>query len=262
MTASQDIRQFMSYVQTKDPLVEADNVGQLIGTQSYQRWMKQVNLNMNDLAQRGDDGLLINPDFNWCRVNGTTPTTQADGDNFQFIEQWAVFGATGNTYTITPTAYVDDAADNPSGSKFYPNFNLSALTEAFYIYNINYSPDFNLAQKFQNNTVALSMQMTNNQLAPLTMRFKAKIEGITDEIEGQAITIRPGAGKYYTTLPIPSLSGTMASSNAYIQFRLYLEDMGDITADYNINYIKSEISSLATNINVNHVAQKLLIDGL
>lgn len=258
MTASQNIRQNISFPQTKDKLVEMDG----IPTDTSQRWFSQIQVNLNDVIQRGDDGLLLNPDFNWCRTNGTTPTTQADGDDYSFIEQWAVFGATGNNYTITPTAYPSDSA-NPSGSKYFSNFNISTLANEFYIYNINYNGNFNQAQKFQSNTSALSMQLTNHGDNSLFMRFGVKIQGITDEIMGKRLTIQPGKGKYFTTIAIPALKGSTAASNAYAQFRLHVEPIpADKTANFDLNYVKSEIASLATNINVNHIAQKLLIDGL
>lgn len=257
MSNAQDIRQNVSFLQTKSPVVTPE----LFVSEGYQRWFNQVRVNLNDIINRGDDGLLLNPDFNWCRVNGTTPTTQADGDDYQFIEQWAVFGATNNTYTITPTAYTQNET-NPSGSKYFPNFNISSLMDDFYIYNINYSPDFNLAQKFENNVVALSMQITNKTPNKISMRFGAKIEGITDEIMGEGLTIASGIGKYFTTIKIPSLRGLGASPNAYAQFRLHIERLGSTSTNFDLNYIKAEIASLATNINVNHIAQKLLIDGL
>jgi hypothetical protein len=259
MTISADLREKISYTPNYEAL--AQDSGMV--SEYYQRWFQSLQVNLNDTITRGNDGLLLNPDFNWSRVNGTTPTTQANGDGAQFVEQWAVNGATGNNYTLTPTPYAADATNNTTGSNLFVNFNISSLGAPLSVYNVNYAPDFSYAQKLQNNDLTCSLRVQNNMPENLRVRFSVEIQGIAQEIQGKLLTIQPGIKTLWTKLNIPSLKGTAAATNAYARIKLNIESIGASgTADFDIQYIKAELAGLPTRLEVNHLQQVVSIDAI
>ena len=238
-------------------LVDSSN-GKLAS--QFEIFMTRVNENANQLMAVPSSALTLNPDFNFTRTKGTTPTTQADGDDAEFVEQWNVVGATGgNTYTITPTAYTLPA-ENLTGSKFFVNVNISAMPNApIYFYNVNYSSDFDTAILYQRRQIALSMQINNNLSTQPLVRFRAVTDISNQTTTGRALYIKPGLTNVGDTLDLPELD---AASGDFTQLQLVIEDLGGPSADIDLKYIKAEIGSNSYNLGVNHTLEKLKIDNL
>lgn len=271
------VKRQVSYIPTNDSIINPQDTTNLENTiarilpnknqdnfiisPTYERFFNSIRVQLNDIVSRGFPTLTVNPDFNWAR-DGITPVTQADGDDVAFNEQWYVNGAAGNTYTITPTAYPDTSTNTPTGSKYFINVAISSLTNPLTLYNVNYNSDFNAAQQLQNQKVVFSSYMQNNTADPVAMQFSVQLEDLTT-FSSKIVNLLPGFN--FVSMPpidIPDYSALSLPGNAFAQLQLKFLPSGGSVADVNIAYIKAEISSLATNLTVNHIEQKLLIDGL
>jgi len=271
------IKRQVSYIPTNDSIInpqDTTNLGNAIArilpnknqdnfiiSPTYERFFNSIRVQLNDIVSRGFPTLTLNPDFNWAR-DGITPVTQADGDNVAFNEQWYVNGAAGNTYTITPTAYPNNSTNTPTGSKYFINVAISDLVNTLTLYNVNYNSDFNSAQQIQNQKIVFSSYIKNNTNDAIALQFGVQLEDLTT-FSSKIVNLLPGFN--FVAMPpidIPDYSALSLPGNAFAQLQLKFIPNSVTSANVDISYIKAEISSLATNLTVNHIEQKVLIDGL
>jgi len=63
------------------------------------------------------------------------------------------------------------------------------------------------------------------------------------------------------TMELPTLMDTtLAGQNT--QFRFNIKDLNGGTADFDVYYIKAEMSNLATPLNIDHTLEQLIVDNL
>jgi len=226
----------------------------------YELYFSRVQNNINATLGIPNPSETINPDYNFIRTKGLTPTTQADGDDAEFVEQWNVVGATGgNMYTLTPTAYPSDSS-NLLGSKNYVNVSITAMpTAPIYFYNVNYSSDFNTAFKYQEKNLTFSAQISNNTSNRTKIRFSVYTDGTGDIYNSGAIFLDPGLNKISKNIQVGSLN---PGSGSFSQLRVLVDDLGGASADFDLQYVKVEFGENPSLLGINHTLEKIRIDNL
>lgn len=128
-----------------------------IDTESMELYLQNNFEYLKSLRNISMPSELLNSDFSALSAKGTTPTTQADGDNVEFIGDWYVTGSSTGTYSLTPTAYAANSRVR-SASDYYVNLAVSSYSgPGFYIYQ-----RINSIRKFQSSYLTLSFIVENN----------------------------------------------------------------------------------------------------
>lgn len=198
--------------------------------------------------------VLLNSDFNFLSTAGTTPTTQADGDNFEFIKQWDVVGATAANYTIAPTAYPNNSSIK-TGSKYFLHLAVTSFNgDPFYFY----QRQLNTVRKYQNRPMTYSIYINNNQSETVAVRCSIYSYFDTgDQLqEGGALYLKPGMNDLTSTINTISIKDKTIGANDYTEFRLNFIDLNSGTADLDIYWVKCEFGKTATPLNVDHYAEE------
>jgi len=79
---------------------------------------------LDSLSNVSNESEVTNADFSTLSAQGQTPTTEADGDDFEFIDNWFVVGATQATYSIVAQDYPDNS-EVQSRSDFFLDIDVS-----------------------------------------------------------------------------------------------------------------------------------------
>lgn len=222
-----------------------------------------VYINLNSIMSRSFPSFLYNPDFNILGAGGYTPVTQADGTDAELVSNWFIASGGGtNTYTITPTAYTP-TEKSPSGSLNYLNVDIANQDSALYFYNINYPSvaQFNAASKYNGQLLALSVGYRNNSGNAIKVNFTADVPTL-GAIASQAFTLKPDAFFASGSIQIPNLEGVNLGANPYIQFRLNIQSTYGLPANFDLLYIKGEISNTPTLLEFDHVLEQLRCQNL
>lgn len=198
------------------------------------------------------DGLLtisnppqtLNSDFSTLSGQGMTPTTQADGDNFEFIKNWFVVGATQATYILTPTQYPNNSAVI-SASPYFINVNVSTYSGTGLYF---YQNQMGLVRKFQEQYITLTLRANNNSTNTLKLRFDFNfyLNPSTVSYQGGAVYLEPGFSEVTTTLKTNSLRNQTVGSGNYVQFILSFVDLPGGTANFDLYSIKGEFGKIGT----------------
>lgn len=195
--------------------------------------------------------VVLNANFATLGSGGTTPITQADGDNAEFSSNWNVVGASNATYTITPTTYPTGAinGDSPStiqtASNYYINVSVVAYNNnGFYFY----QRQANTVRKYQKNFLIYGVWIRNNQNKSIKIRMEEYSYYDTDTklIADNTIYLQPGLNKITSQLKTDGLSGKTIGAGNYTEFRLSFQDLVDGTANIDIYQIKCEFGKIST----------------
>jgi hypothetical protein len=194
--------------------------------------------------------ILLNPDFNFLSGAGTTPTTQANGDNFEFIQQWFVVGASAATYTITPTAYANNALQR-TGSLYYVHHVVTTYDgNPFYFY----QRQTNTVRKYQARALTYTLIAENNTDEVIGVYFDivSYYDPSSKTKSGAMIYLQPGMNELTSTIETQSLDGITVGATNYTEFRLNFSDLPSGTANINIYGIKCEFGKIGTPLNIDH----------
>jgi len=232
-------------------------------SKDYEGFFNDIYKASASLVQRGMPYILRNPDYNILSANGTTSVTPSEGSDYEVVSNWYLINGGGsNSYSVTPTAYTE-VPFSPTGSNYYLNFNVDALTNLLYLYNLNYSTsgNFNSLGKFSGQKVTFSTIIRNNATTSPQISFSADVGGI-EEKETPGIFLQPESYNLIAeTMELPTLMDTtLAGQNT--QFRFNIKDLNGGTADFDVYYIKAEMSNLATPLNIDHTLEQLIVDNL
>ncbi len=188
-----------------------------------------------------------NANFVTLSAQGTTPTTEADGDDFEFIQDWFVVGSTVADYSLTATLYPDNS-EVQSASDYYVNVVVTDYDGSGLYF---YQKQDNSVRKYQNQLITVTINANNNQSSKIKLRMNMFVNyGTTSElIEGRPFYLEPGLNNLYTTLEIPSLRGKTVTGANYIELRLDFAELYDGTADFDLYLIKSEFGKISTSLN-------------
>lgn len=195
--------------------------------------------------------VVANANFATLGSGGTTPITQADGDNAEFSDDWKVVGAANATYTLTPTAYPTGAISNnspstvPSASDYYIHVEIDT-------YNGNglyfYQRENNTVRKYQQNFLTYGVIIRNNQnkVIKIRMELYSFYDPSDNLIADNTIYLQPGLNKITSQVNTEKLAGKTISASNYTEFRLSFQDLIDGTADLDLHQLKCEFGKVST----------------
>lgn len=241
------LNDLLTPIPTKPPtgfIAQATNKGLDIETRDFDLYMQNNFEYLKALRGFAMPTELSNSNFNTLSGKGTTPTTQADGDNTEFIGSWYVVGASVANYTITPTAYAANSIVR-SASSYYVNTNVTSLTGSpFYFY----QRQAGTVRKYQSSYITLTLDIENNAARPINMVFQIYSYFDTGNASqtGAAFTIESGREQLSSTILMPSLRGVTVGAAPYTEFRLFLNNFGGSNANYNVYLIKAEFGEIST----------------
>jgi hypothetical protein len=221
----------------------------------WEPWFTDVHRNLTNRNFLYSPHLNINPDFNWSRTVGNTPTT-ADGE---FVEKWNV-KANGMTFAITPTFYTSTAKSSDSGSERYVNVVISVPnSNDFEIY----QTEANKISKYQEKKITFSAKIYNNGAAAVKAKFYVGFDtdnnGTDDEsATSKIIYLKQGMNDIMALVETPEISIDNQANT--IGYKLLLVDIPG-TVNLDVYFIKLEFAEVSTNLVVNHVLEKVLIDN-
>ena len=224
----------------------------------WQTWLNQVYDALDNNAYLPNNHLVLNPDFNWSRTVGNTPTI----GNGEFVEEWNI-DTGGMTSTVTPTFYTSTANNSSTGSQRYVNFDVSAITANEYQI---YQEVPNKLNKFQGKPISFSALIKNNGSSSIKIKFHVGIDvdnnGTEDVItESKAMFPAINAGKAETisaTFLCPTESTDNQNNKVFIKMIVY-----DVSGAFNFDlyFIKPEFSTFITPLYVDQTLEKLKIDN-
>lgn len=218
-------------------------------------WFTSLHRNVQHLNYLPNPHLVLNPDFNWSRTKGTTPTTS----NGEFVEQWDV-DAGGATFSITPTNYTSTTNSSGTGSELYPAIRISVTTaNDFEIYQTS----SNNIQKYQDKQLAFSIRIFNNNSDPVKAKFKVDFDTDNDTVidvtsESKAVYIQPGIQDIVMRVDTPVIATDNQTNTVYL--KLVFFDLSG-TPSLDLYFIKPEFATDSTPLVVDHIQEKVLIDN-
>jgi hypothetical protein len=231
----------------------------------YEGFFNTIKQKAESINNRAFDCILRNPDFNILSANGAAPVTPAQGTDYEMVSNWFVANTDGaNNYVITPTAY-PTIPPFGTGSNYFLNVSIPTLNSPFYFYNKNYSTtgQFISSSQTSGQNVTFSAVIKNNTLEQQKVRFSAYLNGESQLIQGQGIFLQPDSYNLIaTSLAIPDMKDDVSDMNAFTQFQFSFENDYGTPMDMDIYYLKTEISDLATPLQLNHVLEQLICSNL
>jgi hypothetical protein len=220
-------------------------------TESQYRFDENVFVTLQALTYVMNPSIVSNANFATLGPGGTTPITQADGDNAEFSADWKVVGAANATYVITPTAYPNGLISGtspstiPTSSNYYVNVAISTYNGNGYYF---YQQQNNTVRKYQTNYLTYGVIIRNNQSKVIKIRMEvfSFYDAASNLVADNTIYLQPGLNKITSQVLTPKLIGQTIGAGNYTQFRLSFQDLGDGTADIDIYQIKCEFGKAST----------------
>lgn len=221
-------------------------------TKEYQyRFDKSVNDSLDGLTYVMNPSVVSNANFATLGSSGTTPVTQANGDNAEFSSNWKVVGAAAATYALTSTAYPLGAIDSsspstvPSSSDYYEKVVVSTYTGSGLYF---YQRRNNTVRLFQKNFLTYGVWIRNNQSKVIKVRMEvfSFYDPSSDLQADNTIYLQPGLNKITSQINTAALAGKIIGAGNYTEFRLNFLDLGDGTADLDMYQIKCEFGKVST----------------
>lgn len=202
-----------------------------------------VHDNLAALQYVMNPSILSDSDFS----SGGVLTTQADGDNSEFFDDWFVVGSSVANYTLTPVNYTANSIIQ-SASPTYSHVQIANyITSGLYFY----QRQSMTVRKYQQNFLTYGLIIENNQNKKISIEAQVFSYYNPSSVLSRRGTIflNPGVNRVTTTLKTESLSGKSVGAAPYTEFRLAFIDLIDGTADLNIYQIKCEFGTVSTLLN-------------
>jgi len=188
---------------------------------------------------------INNPDFSTLGPSGMTATTQADGDNAQFMDQWFVVGSGVATYSLTPTLYPANSGII-SASRYFVNAVVSGyLGTGLYFY----QRQLNTLRLYQSSYITITVNATNKGTNTIKMRsaINSFYNPSSNLVQGAAIFLQPGENTVSSTLSLMNIRNQTVGAGSYTEFRLLFDDLGTThTANIDFHAIKAEFGTIST----------------
>lgn len=199
---------------------------------------------LQSLTALANPSILLNANFATLSAQGTTPTTQADGDDFEFIQNWYVIGSTAATYALTATQYLANSTEK-SQSDYYMHVVVNTYTGSGLYF---YQRQLNTLRKYQKNYFTYTVRINNNGASTVQVRMDMFhfYDPSSATTEGKTIDIEPGINEITSTVLTPSLNGITVGAGSYTEFRLIFSNLPGGIADLDIYFLKCEFGSLST----------------
>lgn len=200
---------------------------------------------LNGISTISNVSKINNADFSTLGPSGLTPTTQADGDNAQFMNEWFVVGAGVATYSLTPTVYATNSGII-SASRYFVNAVVSAYAGTGLYF---YQRQLNTLRLYQSSYITMTVNATNNQSN--TVKMRAAINSFynpsSNLVQGAAIFLKPGENTVSSTLSLMNIRNQTVGAGGYTEFRLLFDDLGSGgNANIDFHSIKAEFGTIST----------------
>jgi hypothetical protein len=230
----------------------------------YERFFNSTQTNISTLINNAQPYLTINPDFNVLSANNYNPVTDLSPDFTEIVSKWFVDNGLGNTFALTPVAYTN--SQRPiSGSNNYINVAISNLTTPITLQNQNFSTTGQFrGDTYTGQILTFSTVINNNNVSQAhapQLRFQAFITNV-GTIRGNSFYLKPNLNYISTRLKIPQFNTANLGASPYTQFQLAIEQANNETLNFDIYYLKSELSDSATPLVVNHILETLICQNL
>lgn len=190
--------------------------------------------------------LTTNSDFNTLSDQGLTPTTEADGDDFEFIGDWFVVGSDEATYTLTPTNYANNSPVI-SESIHFVNVDISDYSGSGLYF---YQRQAGMIRKYQQSFLTFGMQVKNNGAKQIGLQFELYLNLDGDpnlSYKSGNVYLAPGQNTLTATVQTDSLAKFTVGSDNYAEFRLNFTKLNEGAANFDLYLYKSEFGKLHTS---------------
>jgi hypothetical protein len=261
---------FIRYVSSppRDLFIKKDINDKDVNHDNWTKWLNNVQDVLNSPAYYGYPSLCLNSDFNF-QSGVPSSINQGNGDGALWAQLWKIHGASIATYTITHTAYSANNDNNSTGSLYYVNFDVTNYTgdgtgSDFYGYQ-----QFNGAQylqQFQSRIISMSCVINNTQTKSINGKFEIYFnfnESSPDVVDmtysSQVFEIAAGYNEISAQITTDDLSQYTVGASPYMQFRFVFCNLGDNTANINLQYVKAELADDATILYVDHFLEQTRI---
>jgi hypothetical protein len=210
----------------------------------HYRFFNSVTNSLQGLTSVSNPSVVTNANYATLGPHGVTPTTQANGDNYEFIKNWFVVGSTAAAYTITPTLYLLNSTIT-SASLQYVHVVVSSFNgKPFYFY----QRQTDTVRNYQNNkfTYGLMIQNNQNKAIKLRMDMYTFYNPTFNLSEGATFFLQPGLNNLTSTITTQSLHNMTVAAGNYTEFRFNFIDLIDGTADIELYLTKCEVGQIST----------------
>jgi len=224
----------------------------------WQTWFNQVYDSIDNNNLLPNDHLVLNPDFNWSRTKGNTPTV----GNGEFVEEWDV-DVGGMTSTVTPTYYTSTINNSRTGSERYVNFNITAVTANEYEI---YQTIGDKLNKFTNKVISFSALIMNTGTKAIKLKFHVGFDVNKDSTEdviteSSVIFVSPNSNKAELIsagfdCPVEAIDNQ--NNDVYVKM-IVCDAVNPFS--FNLYFIKPEFSNFITPLYVDQTLEKLKIDN-
>lgn len=222
----------------------------------WQKYLNQINNKINIGNNYGNPSICLNSDFYW---NAGAPPIS---------EKWNLFNSSG-TVTVTRTTYPADSSDQ-TGSNTYLLVQVTGYTGVgdgsdLYLYQQQDGADF--LRRYQNRNISMSMGATSNSSSVNTQLQVYIYYDTSSQLLSNSASVIDATTKFYaSTVMPPILQGKSIGASPYVQFRLAIKPPVPFSSpanniSFNLNYIKTEMSDIATTLYVDHALERVRIDN-
>lgn len=212
--------------------------------QDFYKFFNSTYTSLNALTSIRNASVLTNANFATLSGAGLTPTTPGDGDNFEFIQDWFVVGATAANYVITPTVYPSNSTIASASDYFVSTVVTSANGNPFYFY----QRQPGTVRQYQRNYLTYGLIVNNNQSKPVQLRMDifTYYDPGSLLVAGGTFFLQPGLQMLTSKLLTQTLFNVSVGAGNYTEFRFNFFDLIDGTADIDLYQIKCEFGQIGT----------------
>jgi hypothetical protein len=199
---------------------------------------------IDSLADVSNVSEVTNADFSALSGQGQSPTTESDGDDFEFVDNWFIVGATQATYSIVAQDYPDNS-EIQSKSNYFLDIDISTYTGSGLYF---YQRRSDGVRYLQNRVITFTVIATNNLTDDVKLRGAVVFDyaGTSDILEERPMYFSSGENEISISVTTPSLRNKTVNPGSFVEFRLSFENLLGGVADLDLHQIKVEIGKLST----------------
>lgn len=188
--------------------------------------------------------IITNPNFATLSAQGTNPTTPGDGDNFEFIGDWKIIGATAANYVITATPYPSNSTVK-SASQYFVHQTVSTFNGGAFYY---YQRQAGTVRQYQQDNFTFGLMIQNNlsKAIKLRMDINTFYDPTSNLVTGSTFFLQPGMNTLASTVKTQSLNNIAVGSGNYTEFRINFLDFAGVPSDIDLYQIKCEFGTIST----------------
>lgn len=199
---------------------------------------------LKGLTSVSNKTIITNANFTTLSAQGTNPTTPSDGDNFEFIGNWFVVGASAADYVITATPYASNSTVKSASTYFVHQIVSSFNGNTFYYY----QRQPGTVRQYQQDNFTFGLMIENNSSIAIKLRMDIFnfYDPTSQLVKGSTFFLQPGMNTLASTVKTQSLSNIAVGAANYTEFRINFLDFSGIASDINLYQIKCEFGTIST----------------